>query len=578
MIYKVYIENVYRTNTYYCEYYSFDEYSITIYTLDEIEEENGNLIPLAPGKKCSTFRNEISYSTKNTIENISTYWRGMDIKIVSDLALNEEYAKIECAVSIYVINSHIHNYFYTESANAKSIISFYQQCKEQKKIEKESIPKMISEENYQIAENLISSYLEDELFDSRILLALNEYSSESIDKDWESKNLNSYAPSSSDKGKYKKVKEENLKQLRAKYLPFKDYFYNFAEMIVESNKVNSYVAYAIAWEAIRQKSIQIYASHWEDVYSIFLNESIEEIKERVTGYEKAKSEYIKAVLTCEDISIEEAKGYLIYFLASKEPIEILNMGVYFQECEKLIKDIQLGIKNNEIKNMLRTKQIKRKKKYTLDDIDLMSGTEFEEFVSTLFRQMGYNTKITQTTGDQGIDVIAVKNGVKLGIQAKCYTNTVGNSAVQEAVAGKGYYSCDKVMVITNNYFTSSAASLAQSNNVVLWDRDFLKMKLKEFFHNKKVSSNNSYIFAIFPKQITIGFTNRDKRPTPCELFYWVTLAFSQQIAHRAKYGETGRYSSLYQPLAISSSFIFPLVRRTLLTASRRISSRSSSVK
>lgn len=287
MIYKVYIENVYRTNTYYCEYYSFDEYSITIYTLDEIEEENGNLIPLAPGKKCSTFRNEISYSTKNTIENISTYWRGMDIKIVSDLALNEEYAKIECAGSIYVINSHIHNYFYTESSNAKSIISFYQQCKEQKKIEKESIPKMISEENYQIAENLISSYLEDELFDSRILLALNEYSSESIDKDWESKNLNSYAPSSSDKGKYKKVKEENLKQLRAKYLPFKDYFYNFAEMIVESNKVNSYVAYAIAWEAIRQKSIQIYASHWEDVYSIFLNESIEEIKERVTGYEKA---------------------------------------------------------------------------------------------------------------------------------------------------------------------------------------------------------------------------------------------------------------------------------------------------
>ena len=68
----------------------------------------------------------------------------------------------------------------------------------------------------------------------------------------------------------------------------------------------------------------------------------------MTGYEKAKSEYIKAVLTCEDISIEEAKGYLIYFLASKEPIEILNMGVYFQECEKLIKDIQLGIKNNEI--------------------------------------------------------------------------------------------------------------------------------------------------------------------------------------------------------------------------------------
>ena len=472
MIYKIYIETGYRTKTYYCEYYSFEEYSITRYTLDEIEEKNGNLTPLAPGEKCSTFWNKEHYIT----EDISTYWKGMDIKIRSDLESNEEYAEIECWGPI-----DIHHCFYIESDNAKSIIKFYQQCKKQKKIEKESIPKLISEENYEIAENLIVSYLEDELFDSRILLALNEYSSESIYKVWKSKSLNSYAPSSSDNGKYKKAKEANLKQLRAKYLPFKSYFYNFAEMIVESNKVNSYVAYAIAWEALRQKSIQIYASHWEDVYSIFLNENIEEIKERVTGYEKAKSEYIKTVLTCEDISIEEAKGYLIYFLASKEPIEILNMGVYFQECEKLIQDIQLEIKNNEIKNMLRTKQIKRKKKYTLDDIDLMSGTEFEEFVSTLFRQMGYNTKITQTTGDQGIDVIAVKNGVKLGIQAKCYTNTVGNSAVQEAVAGKGYYSWGKVMVITNNYFTSSAASLAQSNNVVLWDRDFLKMKLKEVF-------------------------------------------------------------------------------------------------
>ena len=474
MIYKVYIENIHRTNTYYCEYYSFEEYSITRYTLDEIEEENGNLIPLAPGKKCLAFWNE----EHNITEDISTYWKGMKIRIISDLELNEEFAKIEC---FGTIGGGIPYYFYTESANAKSINNFYQQCKEQKKIEKESIPKMISEENYEIAENLIVSYLEDELFDRRILFLFNGYSSESIDKDWRSRDLNDYAPSSYDKGKYKKAQEANFKQLCAKYSPFNSYFYNFAEMIVESNKVNIYVAYAIAWEAIRQKSIQIYASHWEDVYSIFLNESIEEIKERVTGYEKAKSEYIKAVLNCEDISIEEAKGYLIYFLASKEPIEVLNMGVYFEECEKLIKDIQLGIKNNDIKNMLRTKQVKRKKKYTLDDIDLMSGTEFEEFVSTLFRQMGYNTKITQTTGDQGIDVIAVKNGVKLGIQAKCYTNTVGNSAVQEAVAGKGYYSCDKVMVITNNYFTSSAASLAQSNNVVLWDRDFLKMKLKEVF-------------------------------------------------------------------------------------------------
>lgn len=219
MIYKIYIEAKYGTNTYYCEYYSFEEYSITRYTLDEIEEENGNLTLLAPGEKYSTFwnREREFYITKD----IGTYWKGMDIKIRSDLELNEEFAEIEC---FSIIGGGIHHYFYTESANAKSIINFYQQCKEQKKKEKESIPKMISEENYEIAENLIVSYLEDELFDNRILLVLNGYSSERINPDWESKKISDYSPSSDDKGKYKKAKEANFKQLCVKYSPFNSYF------------------------------------------------------------------------------------------------------------------------------------------------------------------------------------------------------------------------------------------------------------------------------------------------------------------------------------------------------------------
>ena len=78
-----------------------------------------------------------------------------------------------------------------------------------------------------------------------------------------------------------------------------------------------------------------------------------------------------------------------------------------------------------------------------------------------------------------VNVIAEKGDKKIGIQAKCYSGTVGNSAVQEAVAGKSFYHCDKVVVITNNFFTSSAKELAQSNDVILWDRDILKEKIKE---------------------------------------------------------------------------------------------------
>jgi len=119
--------------------------------------------------------------------------------------------------------------------------------------------------------------------------------------------------------------------------------------------------------------------------------------------------------------------------------------------------------------------------FTIDDIDLMSGQDFEYFLANLFQKMGYSTEITKHSGDQGIDVIAEKNGVKIGIQAKCYSRQVTNSAVQEVVAGLMYYKLDKGIVVTNHYFTESAIQLAQSNNIVLWDRNLLKEKMIETF-------------------------------------------------------------------------------------------------
>lgn len=119
--------------------------------------------------------------------------------------------------------------------------------------------------------------------------------------------------------------------------------------------------------------------------------------------------------------------------------------------------------------------------YKIEDVDLMSGQEFENFVAHLFRKMGYSTEVTKTSGDQGIDVIVEKNGKKIGIQTKCYSNTVSNKAIQEVVAGIKYYQLTKGIVITNNYFTESAKILAHSNEVVIWDRSILKEKISEVF-------------------------------------------------------------------------------------------------
>lgn len=154
---------------------------------------------------------------------------------------------------------------------------------------------------------------------------------------------------------------------------------------------------------------------------------------------------------------------------------------HFTEFYELIKNIKKELESIDIKQKLRTPEILKPVKYTIDDIDIMTGVEFERFIESLFKKIGYSTKITKQSNDQGIDILVQKNNIKIGIQAKCYTNSVGNSAIQEVTAGKKYYNCNKVIVVTNNYFTKSAIELANINNVVLWDRHILKEKLKEIF-------------------------------------------------------------------------------------------------
>ena len=54
----------------------------------------------------------------------------------------------------------------------------------------------------------------------------------------------------------------------------------------------------------------------------------------------------------------------------------------------------------------------------IEDFDLMSGQEFELAIANIFKKMGYQTSMTPVTGDQGIDIIAVKNGTRIGIQTR----------------------------------------------------------------------------------------------------------------------------------------------------------------
>jgi hypothetical protein len=169
-------------------------------------------------------------------------------------------------------------------------------------------------------------------------------------------------------------------------------------------------------------------------------------EEKLEGYFKEKKYYDVKILKS---SCEVTRGYF--------SCEIGKCTFkYYAEC---------------IPEMITKEQLPNEKTI---DFDSMTGLEFEGFCAEILEKNGYdNVSVTRGSGDQGVDIIAYRDGVKYGFQCKCYTADIGNKAVQEIYAGKTYYQCHVGIVLTNRHFTPAAIDLAKKNGIVLWDRSEL---------------------------------------------------------------------------------------------------------
>lgn len=115
-----------------------------------------------------------------------------------------------------------------------------------------------------------------------------------------------------------------------------------------------------------------------------------------------------------------------------------------------------------------------------NDVAQMSGIQFEQYIIKLLKKCGIlDVGGTSTTGDQGADILFTHNGKRVVIQAKRYSSNVGNGAIQEVHAAKGFYHCNTAWVITNSTFTKSAQELARKLNVILVDgNDLVRLESK----------------------------------------------------------------------------------------------------
>ena len=150
-------------------------------------------------------------------------------------------------------------------------------------------------------------------------------------------------------------------------------------------------------------------------------------------------------------------------------ISILVIGLAINHS-KIVEYILIAITTLFLIKLLL--KLRRYIKYKLSHVDTMTGLEFEKYVAKYLRNQGYKTKLTEKY-DLGIDIVAVKDGIRYGVQVKRHKAVVGANAVRQAVTALNLYDCDRAMVITNSYFSKTAIRLANSNDCILLDRDFL---------------------------------------------------------------------------------------------------------
>lgn len=145
----------------------------------------------------------------------------------------------------------------------------------------------------------------------------------------------------------------------------------------------------------------------------------------------------------------------------------------------------------------------------LDIVDRMSGEEFEEFLLSHFRNLGYKGSLTPKMEDYGADLILEKDGIRTVVQAKRWKQTVDIEAVQQVIGAIKHYNASKAIVITNSYLSENAHKLAESNGVELWNREKL-IELMNKSGGRDIAQIVSSSSSIVKEQLAV--TSNEKCP------------------------------------------------------------------
>lgn len=121
-----------------------------------------------------------------------------------------------------------------------------------------------------------------------------------------------------------------------------------------------------------------------------------------------------------------------------------------------------------------------------EDINSLSGVEFEMVCKRLLENMGFAVETTKASGDGGIDLIAYNSQPLLSgkyiIQCKRYTGSVGEPVIRDLYGVVTSERANKGILMTSGVFTKQAQVFADGKPIELIDGVKMRDLLKDFYY------------------------------------------------------------------------------------------------
>lgn len=97
----------------------------------------------------------------------------------------------------------------------------------------------------------------------------------------------------------------------------------------------------------------------------------------------------------------------------------------------------------------------------------MTPEEYEHHVAEVLRSEGWAATVTSYAGDEGIDIIAERDGVRQAVQVKLYGSSrrVNAAQIRELVGAAQYADCSSAMLVTDGELLDTAWDTARKLGV-----------------------------------------------------------------------------------------------------------------